>query len=673
MPDHYLYLEGEVGFDFKPGDLRRELDRARGGSVVIEINSPGGIATDGVAMHNMLRDYPGATTVRVVGVALSAAFVLAIGADRVEGHASATFMIHSAGFDWLPERGTADKLREMADEAAQLDEVVVGLIEQARGIPAATARGWLRRNTWFTAEEAVEAGVIDAIYQPGARPAVEPAAADYTRLSDAPAHLVRLAVSRGWTSRQKEKTMENEQTGAEQAAPERSHTVAQHPRSSAVTARERAQPAAGQDETRRVRELARLCRTSAGRMVGAINHLDAWIDRGVSPEEAREAVLNMKADQAQDGGEILNAYGRNGVGHSWDAGPGLAQRQARALAHRINRGVEIGEGQDFSGASLPQLAMSWSRAHGMNAGSEREAVRLVMSAGAHSSSDFMSTVVGQSVELVTGFMYEQQQPEIARVSREVPREDYLQIKQVRTGAASTLAPVVEGGEFTHASMSEEGDFLPTPEINGKLFSVTEQALANDRINALDNIARAMTMGAVERIRQGLCGVLVGPAGAGIEMRDGNPVFHADHGNLVTSGTALDVSSLGAVATIMRRQTGPGGESLNIRPAFLVVPPELETTALQLVADIASTSVAEVNPYAGRLEVLVEQGLSDTGRWYLAADGNLFDGLAHAFVGSSGPRVETRNGWETPTVDFRVRLDVGFGFLDWRSWVMNPGA
>lgn len=368
---------------------------------------------------------------------------------------------------------------------------------------------------------------------------------------------------------------------------------------------------------------------------------------------------------------LRHSDGRISIGQSWDHGQGLAAKMAEGLAARFSPHVKPEKGREFAGATMGALAMAWQRAHGESPWSERDAIRAVM-AGSHSSSDFISTVIGASVDLSLSRGYAQAEPEIARASRAIDRDDYRLWTMVRTGAAETLAPVNEGGEFTHTTLDDEGEEGPRPQINGKIFRVTEEAVANDRIGALASVSNAMIRGAVERVRQGLCEVIVGADGFGKIMRDAEPLFDAAHGNL-EDGAAIGVTSLGLAIAKMRRQTGVGGEALDIRPRFLIVPPELETAGRQMLATITATTVAEANPWGGELELLVEPGLADPARWYLCADPMMADGLAHAWVGRQGPTVETRLGWETATVEFKARMDVGFGMLDWRAWTMNPGA
>lgn len=416
-------------------------------------------------------------------------------------------------------------------------------------------------------------------------------------------------------------------------------------------------------------------RRFGSRLTGA--EVEMIVHRHTTQEAAMSAAadLLLSRDAEGAGPETRLGIGSENytVGRSWDHGDGLAARMAAGLAHRVNPAVALqGPGREFAGVTLPALAMRWAAAHGHRPHSEREAVQVVMRGAPHTSSDFISTVVGGSVDLALARGYAQQLPEIARASREIERDDYRIWHQVRTGAATEIAPVAEGGEFQNATFTDEGAPGPVAAINGRIFSVTEEALANDRIDALQGITRGMVMGAVERVRNGLCGVLVGAGGVGPDMRDGNALFDAAHGNLA-SGAAIGVASVGSMVAAMRRQTGPGGEALDVRPRFLLVPPELETAARQFVAQISAATVSDVNPWGGVLEVLVEPGLSDAGRWYLSADPDVADGLAHSVVGGSAPRVETKLGWERPVVEFRVRLDIGFGVLDWRALQMNPGA
>ncbi|WP_108259281.1 phage major capsid protein [Mangrovicoccus ximenensis] len=367
---------------------------------------------------------------------------------------------------------------------------------------------------------------------------------------------------------------------------------------------------------------------------------------------------------------------RASVGYSWDYGEGLGVKMAQALAHRIDPSVKLDAGREIVGSSIGAMASMWMQQHGTRAQSDRHAIQISMSSSlpGHNSGDFISTVIGASVELALSRGYQQHQPEITRISRMMEHEDYLERKMIRSGATGTITPVKENGEFTYTTLNDEGQSMPVAAPNGKIFKVTEQALANDRVDMLSGIEREMRKSATERMRQGLCDVLVGPSGDGINLDDGTAIFGtgATRGNKESSGALITITAVSNMVAAMRRRTGVGGEALDIRPRFLLVPPELETVARQFVGTVTATESQNVNP-CSFLEVLVEPGLASASQWYIAADPNTADGLAHSFVGGNGPRVETKPGWETPTVEFRVRMDVGFGCLDWRALALNPGA
>lgn len=349
-------------------------------------------------------------------------------------------------------------------------------------------------------------------------------------------------------------------------------------------------------------------------------------------------------------------------------GPTQGARLAAALASGMVPGRDPGAGREFAGLGIAGAAMVWGRDRGIRARTEGEALRAVM-AGSHTSSDFISTVLGPSVDLALGTLYEQAQPEILRAARPMERDNFNQWNAVRAGAGTMPEPVGEGGEFKFGTIDDEGEAGPVPQIRGRIFRLSEQALRSDRLDILTDAARYLARGAAEAVRVGLCRVLT-VGGDGQVMRDGNPLFHTAHGN--TTGGQLTIASLSAAAVKMRRQTGPGGEALAIAPRFLLVAPEQELSARQLVAEIEATRSDDVNPFGGRLEVLVEPGLAAP-QWYMLADPMLADGLVMSFVDSATPRTEQRIGWDSPVIEWRLRFDVGFGALDWRGMARSNGT
>ena len=208
---------------------------------------------------------------------------------------------------------------------------------------------------------------------------------------------------------------------------------------------------------------------------------------------------------------------------------------------------------------------------------------------------------------------------------------------------------------------------------GKVFAISRQALINDDLGAFGDVTRRMGMAAAEFERIFLVNLLTANSGVGGNMSDGLSLFNASHGNLASVVAALTEASLTAARLAMRSQTGPGGGLISVVPKYLVVPPAQETIAEKLVATVQATQTADVNTF-DFLELIVEPRLTNTTRWYLAADPAQLPCLEYAYLaGAPGPQTETEIGFMTDGVRIKVRLDFGGGFIEWRGLYSNAGA
>jgi len=105
-----------------------------------------------------------------------------------------------------------------------------------------------------------------------------------------------------------------------------------------------------------------------------------------------------------------------------------------------------------------------------------------------------------------------------------------------------------------------------------------------------------------------------------------------------------------------------------------VPPELQTTAEQLLAQINPGSIGDANPFSGKLQIIVEPGLSNVASWFLIADPAKSDGLALSYLGGqSAPTVESREDWSTLSTSYRLVWSLDARIIEHRSWFRNPGA
>ena len=157
----YGYIE-EVslwGDEITPQTFKEELD-ACSGPLDVFINSGGGDAFAGHAIYNILKRYEGETTVYIDGLAASIASVIAMAGDRIVMPANALMMIHDA---WGGASGNADAHRAFAETLDTLDATIAQVYADRSGGEAQTFAEWMDAETWFTAEEAKAAGLVDEV------------------------------------------------------------------------------------------------------------------------------------------------------------------------------------------------------------------------------------------------------------------------------------------------------------------------------------------------------------------------------------------------------------------------------------------------------------------------------------------------------------------------------
>lgn len=168
-------------------ELAQALDQfpADVATIRLLINSPGGSVYDGIAMCNTLRNHPARVVAVVQGLAASAATFLAVTADELVMAPHSELMIHDA---WIALAGDARDHRAAADDLDRLSDNIASMYVAKAG---GTLRTWRQRmlaETWYSADEAVAAGLADRVDQPTASNAADAAAlAQLQPLDDWPA------------------------------------------------------------------------------------------------------------------------------------------------------------------------------------------------------------------------------------------------------------------------------------------------------------------------------------------------------------------------------------------------------------------------------------------------------------------------------------------------------
>ncbi|MDZ7895324.1 MAG: Clp protease ClpP [Sphingobium sp.] len=156
----YVYDVIDSFWGVSAADFAREIAAVTTPNVLLRINSPGGDVFEARAMMTAIGDHPANFVAKIDGLAASAATALTLACDSVEIAEGAFYMIHQA---WTFAMGNADDLTATAALLAKVDGVLIEGYSAKTGKASDEISAWMKAETWFTAQEAVDAGFADAI------------------------------------------------------------------------------------------------------------------------------------------------------------------------------------------------------------------------------------------------------------------------------------------------------------------------------------------------------------------------------------------------------------------------------------------------------------------------------------------------------------------------------
>src|SRR5262249_27184499 len=179
--------------------------------------------------------------------------------------------------------------------------------------------------------------------------------------------------------------------------------------------------------------------------------------------------------------------------------------------------------------------------------------------------------------------------------------DFRLTWRISLDAGPKLTQVGQHGEFPRGALPSRAESIQL-QTWGNILPFTRQAMVNDDLGMLARIPQAFGYSAASMEGDVVYGLLLGNP----VMSDGNPLFCAADGNLATA-SAIDLNGMEAARLLMRTQTSPEGQPLNLTPAFLIVGPRQEVAALQLTASlVVPTTLGAAIPVALKsVEVVVD--------------------------------------------------------------------
>jgi hypothetical protein len=377
------------------------------------------------------------------------------------------------------------------------------------------------------------------------------------------------------------------------------------------------------------------------------------------------------------GGDAVDKYRRQAV----DA---ILQRIGRAdtvIAAAKKRGETITiEGGELRGMSLLRLA-----AHSLERAGIRtrdmgdiRIVELAFNAragGYQTTSDF-PLILDEVVNRTLLADYELADDTWRLLAKVGSVQNFKPSSRVRLGGLGRLDRVPEHSEFKNKPLPDGTAEQVQIETFGNIFAITRQVIVDDDLGAIMRMVGEIGRTAGVTIEEEFWALLNLNGGLGPVMSDGLTLFHADHGNIQPTGTALTVAGLDLNNVLMTSQTDPSGRRVVMRPHTLLVSTTQRMLARNLNDSEFDIDIADgVTPNGVRnmFERIIDTPEITSPRRYIFADPQRFATFEVNFLnGQQTPYTESRDGWRIDGKEFKVRHDVGVDAVDWRTAITDDG-
>ena len=162
--DRTISVYDVIGYDYWTGEgvtAKRIAGALRGmgsGPVTVNVNSPGGDMFEGLAIYNLLREHDGEVTVKVLGLAASAASIIAMAGDTVQIARAGFLMIHNA---WVMAIGNRNDLVEVAATLQPFDDAMASIYAARTGQDIKAMAKLMDAETWIGGQAAIDDGFAD--------------------------------------------------------------------------------------------------------------------------------------------------------------------------------------------------------------------------------------------------------------------------------------------------------------------------------------------------------------------------------------------------------------------------------------------------------------------------------------------------------------------------------
>jgi phage major head subunit gpT-like protein len=283
----------------------------------------------------------------------------------------------------------------------------------------------------------------------------------------------------------------------------------------------------------------------------------------------------------------------------------------------------------------------------------------------HSIADILSSTVNKF--LLSGFSSVESAWRQISAVRSV--NDFKTVTSYRLNGSFKFDAVANGGELKNAAASDEKRTI-SADTYGIMTSVTRTDLINDDLGALSAIPQRIGRGGALKLNDVFWA----------EFVDDSTFFTSGRNNLSAGSLALSLANLKALATKFRKLKDPDGNPVAVDPRILLVPPDLELAAAEIMGSTliqsgATSGQPDRNVLAGRYQVVSSVYLTNTTDYYLLASPADLPVMEVAFLnGVQSPIVETAEAdFNVLGVQMRGYFDFGVAKAEYLAGVKCDSA
>ena len=435
--------------------------------------------------------------------------------------------------------------------------------------------------------------------------------------------------------------------------------------------------AAIQAERARVSEIKKIC-------AGEFAEIEAKaIEEGTTPDEVREKVLAAyRAKQPASSVNVIVAKDDNLSAKTLEAAFALRAGIDEDTVLKAYGEQTVDAASKSRDISIRDLMVEALRIEGKNPGRSFDNETIQAAFSTVSLPEILNNVANKKLKQAF-----QAQPIIAtRLCSTGDLNDFKENQRLRMTDVGDLLPVAPNGEIKEGGLTEE-KAVNQLDTYAKKFCLSRQMIINDDLGAFMKVPVAMGNRAARLIDQLFFKRLL----ANPTQSDGNALFHATHGNLLTGAeSALGKDSLQKAIGKFLDQVDADGQPISIEPKFLLVPTGLKFLARELTQGATLIAAGSSDTLRPALNAIADENLQvisspylansaytgySSTAWYLFGDPAQADTFEIGYLkGRRQPTVERgETDYTTLGMWFRVYFDIGIREQDHRGMVKANGA